>query len=86
MRSFVANCLLTCYALAVAIAAPAQPSRPDTLAAEKLAAVVDWLEHDVETGRVQHGPAEEAIGTYHVEERSGRMWLRIPAQPLVPVA
>lgn len=41
---------------------------------------------DVETGRVQHGPAEEAIGTYHVEERSGRMWLRIPAQPLVPVA
>lgn len=36
----------------MAVAAPAQPRKPDTLATEKLSALVDWLERDVEAGRV----------------------------------
>jgi CubicO group peptidase (beta-lactamase class C family) len=42
---------LTIYAC-VALAASAQPAKPDALAVEKLSAVVDWLERDVEAGRV----------------------------------
>ena len=34
---------------------------------------------DVRTGAVKHGPAEQRIATYPVEERGGRVWLRLPA-------
>ena len=31
---------------------------------------------DVQTGRVEHGPAEQPIATYPVIERDGRVWVR----------
>jgi nitrite reductase/ring-hydroxylating ferredoxin subunit/uncharacterized membrane protein len=34
---------------------------------------------DVRTGAVKHGPAEQRIATYAVEERDGRVWLHLPA-------
>jgi nitrite reductase/ring-hydroxylating ferredoxin subunit len=34
---------------------------------------------DVRSGAVAHGPAEEGIATYAVEERDGRVWIRVPA-------
>jgi CubicO group peptidase (beta-lactamase class C family) len=50
--SSAAACLLTVCTFAVASTAPAQTNKPDSLAVEKLSAVVEWLERDVATGRV----------------------------------
>jgi len=33
---------------------------------------------DVESGRVKQGPATGPIGTYEVEQRDGRIWLKVP--------
>ena len=34
---------------------------------------------DVRTGAVRHGPARQSVATYAVEERGGRVWVRLPA-------
>lgn len=34
---------------------------------------------DVRTGAVKHGPATQSVPTYAVEERGGRVWVRLPA-------
>ena len=38
---------------------------------------------DVDSGAVKQGPATEKIETYPVEEREGRIWLRVERQELV---
>jgi nitrite reductase/ring-hydroxylating ferredoxin subunit/uncharacterized membrane protein len=37
---------------------------------------------DVRSGDAIHGPAKDAIGTYAVEERDGRVWISLPAPAL----
>ena len=39
---------------------------------------------DAVTGAVKHGPAVDAIKTYEVTERNGRIWLRVPSPELEP--
>ena len=34
---------------------------------------------DVHTGAVRRGPAHESIERYDIQERNGRLWLRVPA-------
>jgi CubicO group peptidase (beta-lactamase class C family) len=52
MRSFAFGHALVLCACVVAFSAATQPALHEKLSAEKLSAVVDWLERDVEAGRV----------------------------------
>jgi nitrite reductase/ring-hydroxylating ferredoxin subunit/uncharacterized membrane protein len=54
------------------------PLSDGTLACDTVQCPWHGSQFDVHSGRVKHGPAEEAIATYAVEERNGRVWLMPP--------
>jgi len=54
------------------------PLSDGTLACETVQCPWHGSQFDVRTGAVKSGPAKDSIETYDVEERDGRIWLRVP--------
>ena len=55
------------------------PLSDGALACETVQCPWHGSQFDVRTGAVKHGPAEDSIATYAVEEADGRVWLKLPA-------
>ena len=58
------------------------PLSDGVLACETVQCPWHGSQFDVRSGAVKQGPATERIETYEIEERGGRVWLRMPVREL----